>query len=221
MNRIPSRYLVGSAYFRLSDSEILEPENYFKCLKLIKPLFTRQDFRESTPGFYINYIRVSEFPVGTLRLTCFSIDGATTCRSIENFVSETSAITQFQNDIETGPVPANGQNIEEMKFWNCLDTITQIVLDLLGDKTLNWQGFQSLVWGYRTSLLPLKISPRIIFEPVFKKHSEAYRELSNDGFEDQYWDTLFRTFPPGIPLHFLINMTLTFDDSIYDPSWFT
>lgn len=219
MNRVPSKYVGGSVYFRFSNSEILEQQSYFECLKLILPLFKRPDFQKSTPGFYINYIRIPEVSGGSLRLTCFSVDGAATRNSIESFTQENKEIVAFRNDISTGALPQNETDSNELKFWNCLDTTTQILLDLFNDSNFNWAGFQYLAFGYRLTLLPIKISPQATLEPVFKKYSKFYSALDSDA-SNRYWDALFRTFSQGPPIHFLINMALAADDPRYDPNWF-
>ncbi len=219
MNRVPSKYVGGSVYFRFSNSEILDQESYFRCLKSIAPLFKKPEFLSSTPGFYINYIRIPEVSGGSLRLTCFSIDGATTRRSIEGFVLENKEVVEFRNDINTDQLPKDEIDPNELIFWNCLDTTTQILLDLFSDPNLNWAGFQHLLLGYRFILLPIKISPETVLEPVFKKHSKFYNELEDDVI-NRYWDALFRTFSQGPPIHFLVNMALAADDPRYDSNWF-
>ena len=56
MNILNTNSLFGQKFFRFSDLQPLNTERYFSCLNLMKPLFKREDFKNSTPGFYINYI---------------------------------------------------------------------------------------------------------------------------------------------------------------------
>ena len=219
MNRVPSRFSGGSAYFRLPDSETLDTEGYFKCLNLIKPLFARPDFRDSTPGFYINYIKDPNTPApkGSLRLSVFSVDGERTRKSIENFVGENSGIKLFHNDVSTELPPEKEKSPEELEPWNCFDATTQIVLDLFNVSGFNWNEFQDLVKSYRFNLLPQGIPAKEVFGSIFETYSKFYKQIKEVALDNEFWEALMSHYPAQslLPMHMLVNMVLTYDDPRY------
>src|SRR3989344_4357480 len=87
---LPKKHLNGRVFFSIPDLQLLTPEKYLDCIKLLKPLFKVSDFRDITPGFYINYIKDADVPNGGLRLNYYTANATETIKAIDNYANENS-----------------------------------------------------------------------------------------------------------------------------------
>ena len=223
MYNLPKNHINGGVFFGAPNPEFLSPDRYFVCMKLLKNLFESQEFKDYTPGFYINYIRDNDIPNGSLRLNYYTTDASKTIETIENFSKDKlKNFILFKREHADQNKPKeeynDGDNGEELRFRNFLNVNTRIVMDLVDnfDTVL----LQALVFCYRHYWLPTKVRPNVIFEPVFAKHSKYFNELKNTSLDQNYWKDLVylhRDKNPG--LHFLVNM-MTFPDPAYDQRFF-
>lgn len=212
MHDIPKKHLNGRTFFRLPVSESLSSNDYFKCLDLLKLLFKRDDFKNSTPGFYINYIGDQSVPNGSLRLNYFTIHASETINAIENFTKKNSdklAIFRWEpepNEIKNMPLAGYNEGEDEtaLKFRNVLNASTQIALDLLESDV---QGsFRSIITNSMIEYCLNKTSPSTTLDHFFSQHSGFFRRLKEGSLDQEYWDSLVANFPNGWPFHVLANM---------------
>ncbi len=220
--QLPKKYLGGREFFRLADSQTLDMQKYFLCLRFLQPLFKKSEFKNSTPGFYINFVTVPDDNGNCVRLQYYTINPANILQLILDFISENKDnISIFESKETFRPDP--NQPLEEpdekgYKFQNFLNTNTQIVLDVL--ENYGEQSLQKLVYDYRYIHLPQRTPPEAIFESVFIQHSSFFRKLKNKNLEKEYWQGLTHLFN-GVDygLHFLINL-IAVQESPYDPRFF-
>lgn len=215
MNNLTIDNPFGVKFFRFSNLQPLNINGYFSCLNLIKPLFERQDFKDSTSGFYINYITNSE-DGNSVRLTYFTNNKAETSRAIKNFLNTNSNIVLFpsKDSYESGKGNiAEGYGGENLRFRRFLNAYTQIGLDLLGYNILY---SRRLAAEYRLNYSTQKISCKPLFESAFTKHSKFFNQLDTSSIEQlwkdlNFWHTIKNTNYVADWAHFLVNMLLPGD----------
>lgn len=224
MNSLPLKHSLGIEFFRFSDLESLDANGYFDCLDLLRPLFKNSDFRNSTPGFYINHItnRKENDDDGkdSVRLTYFTVNAIETDGAIKNFVKMNSDKTRiYEPKSSTRLVAKELKSCDPklLKFRKFLNAYTQIGLDLL--ENFGRICTRRLVAKYRFDCHPhtpmWAIRPKPFFEPVFSRHSQFFRQLNDDYSTNQLWEDLKRVDEYGIWLHFLVNMLLPGDYNKY------
>jgi len=221
MITLPSHHSLGLEFFRLSDLQPLSADGYFKCLKLLRPLFTNATFTASTPGFYLNRITNTKDDQGnSVRLTYYTTDPSRSLKAILEFVEENGNVALFESKDSNRPnpdAPLNEHDDPELRFRNFLNRNTQICLDAL--ESYGPHSFQELVTHYRYVFLSNRVPPKQIFGPVFEAHSEYFRKLREQALDEQYWHDLVHVHPPqNYGLHFMVNM-LAVIESDYDPSF--
>ena len=220
---LPKKHLNGRVFFSIPGLQLLTPEKYLDCIKLLKPLFKMPDFRDITPGFYINYIKDENVPNGGLRLNYYTVNATETIKAIEDYASENSEkIVLFKREnADTNKPPEeynDGDNEKELRFRNFLNTNTQIALDVLESFE---QPFRVLVYHYRHFLLPNKMPPELVFEPTFSKYSDVFRKLKNASLDTYYWkDLIYYHGENRVGLHFLVNMVAVDENYTYDSRFF-
>ncbi len=212
----------GVEFFRFADLQSLDEARYFECMDSLRPLFENPDFKNSTPGFYINYIsNQPDDGLISLRLTYYTIDPAKTQENITKFVSNNKNGLALFDSKWTGRPEANQilsmPEKEEMDFRNFLNRNTQIALEVL--KSFGVKQFRDLVLNYRHRQLLQGVPPAVIFKQVFEQHSGYYSQLKKDFLASEYWTGLIRLFHGQNPgLHFLVNMLALPEAQYYSAS---
>lgn len=205
MNRVPIQHRGGRAFFKPPNSTILSESDYFLCLESLKLLFTEKDFKESTPGFYIN--RIDD----TLRLECYSINTKKTREVIENFAKKNNdkiSLIRFEGLDGNSPFDLENQSVERkhkiLQLRNCFNTSTQIVLDLLNKIGI---GKTRQLFNTYNRFIPLGKLPREFFEIEFNKNSDFYKNLNSNEI-NQFWRALLFYQPEilALGIHFPYNM---------------
>ncbi len=221
MNDLPAKHLLGIEFFRFGDLKSLDRETYFDCLDLLRPLFGKPDFKNSTPGFYINYITNIEKDNdggNSVRLTYFTVNAQETDDAIKNFVKMNSdKIGVYEATTSRRPIKEDLESCDPklLRFREFLNAYTQIGLDLLGN--YGRQPTRDLIATYRFGYLLQGIFPRQIFEPIFSRHSDFFKQLKTASFDQEFWDDLTRWDSYEFWLHFLVNMLLP-SDPPYHPA---
>lgn len=224
MNKFPTKFNYGQEFFRLAETPVLDVEGYFRVIKTIRPLLKDVAFENSTPAFYLNYIRDDQLDnYGSLRMSYYSIDIKKTLEVINKFILDNSnKVISFSPKQHQKPdlvQEMSSVKKEDIKFPIFLNTNTQIVLDLL--ESYGALPLQKLVLEYRYFYLPLRVPPEVIFEPIFSKHSIFLKELKTESLDKQYWEDLVNFFDKrDFGLHFLVNMVVPKHESPYDPRYF-
>jgi len=218
---LPKKHIIGIEFFRLSNLHPLSAEDYFTCLNLIKPLFKNLDFQASTPGFYINRItNIDDDHGDSLRLTYYTIKPSKTLEVINLFVDNNRKIALFPSKNSKRPstnTPFSEPDEKELRFRNFLNRNTQICLEVLENYGIH--SFQELVVRYRYDLLPQRVPPELIFEPVFTKYSDYFKKLKDNSLDVQYWKDLVHLHAGNnFGLHFMVNMVAV-PESAYHPWW--
>jgi len=217
---LPEKHRLGIEFFRFLNLQALSADGYFECLNIVKPLFNTADFQNSTPGFYINRITNVEDDRGdSVRLTYYTIDPLKTTRAIDSFVESNKQVSLFNSKSSNRPADSSltAYDENEMRFRNFLNRNTQICLEALEGYGIH--AFQELVARYRYDLLPQRIPPELVFEPVFTKHSDYFRKLGDSSLAVQYWKDLVHLHSGNnFGLHFMVNMVAV-PESAYHP-WF-
>jgi len=208
MDVIPTKHSTGVEFFRLKKLQPLNADEYFKCLNVIKSLFKRADFCASTPGFYFNRITNTNDDKGnSFRLTYYTTDPVKTLESIHNFADNNNEIAIFESSDSNRP-SANSlseHDAEELRFRNFLNRNTKICLEIL--ESYGEHSFQETVTWYRYIGLSQKIHPKLVFGPIFEKHSKYFNELKKNSLDDQYWeDLVFIHKGKNFGFHFMVNM---------------
>jgi len=231
INRIPRQHILGKEYFRLPDLESLAGDRYFDCVDLLRPLFNRKDFQESTPGFYLNLItnilEDGDDGKNSVRLTYFSVNPSKTIEIIKNFEHQNENKIKIYES-KTADRPLEKQLVdyseEANKFWQYLNDCTKTGLDLL--KNYGRESSQRLIWEYRSYHLLNRKLPKPFLEPIFNQNSEYFRRLRKNSLDEQFWQDLVRDFGPGngFGLHFLVNLMGLNDPAYYykilEKNWF-
>lgn len=217
---LPEKHTLGIEFFRFSNLQPLNADDYFKCLNLIKPLFKNSDFQAATPGFYINRITNIEDDHGdSVRLTYYTVNPLETIRAINDFATTNKEVSLFnsKNSNRPGNTSLTEYDGNEMKFKNFLHRNTQICLEALEGYGIS--SFQELVARYRYDLLPQRIPPELILEPIFVKHSNYFNKLKDNSLALQYWEDLVYLHPGNnFGLHFMVNI-VAMPESAYHPWW--
>lgn len=218
MVNIIEKALIGKRYLKISDIAI---EGYFGCIKAIKPLLTDLDSNSSTSGFYINISGNESNHLNVVRITFFTYNTQETKKIIDTFLSNNTNVVSllledFGDENFKEPIEckiSEGYGGEEIRFRNFLNTYTHIGLDLIDYDILY---SRRLVAEYRLTYSTQKISPKILFESVFSKHSKFFLQLDSGSIK-QLWKDLDFWHPIRIPgcvadwTHFLVNMLLPGD----------
>lgn len=225
--KLPTKHTAGVEFFRLPDLKSLTPPGYFYCIKILRPLLNDPDSQNCTPGFYLNYItNVPDDGLNSVRITYYTTDPAKSLELIQKFVDQQSdKIAIFNSQWTSRPKaddPITEVEGEELAFRNFLNTNTQISLDLLENYGL--EPLHKLVYAYRYTKLPQRISPKTIFEPVFSKYSPFLQMLKTQSLDKNYWDGLMHLFHgTEFGLHFLVNIALVpespYDIRFWQPGW--
>lgn len=213
----------GVLFFRFSDLQGLVVNRYFKCLRSIKPLLLENsDFKDSTPGFYINWITNKNDDGGiSVRLTYFTNDEMKTKRAIQNFLlsSANNNIRLFCSKDCRVNITGNAASEdaeEELRFRIFSNVYTHIGLDLLWQDVLS--AFRPIVASYmlkfstllRNSGFSLKekeISAKDFFNHFLNKYSNFLKDELDSPKRNQLWKDL--SYCPRSSLcfpHFLANM---------------
>lgn len=217
MNSLSVIHKQGIEFFRLSDLRTLNVDRYFDCLDLMRSLFEDPRFKNSTPGFYINYItnkRESGNDGGnSVRLTYFTIDAAETIMTIKDFEKNNSDKIRIYECKDTRRPNVNKitEECDEklLRFRNFLNTYTQIALNLL--ENYGRLPTRKLITEYRLKHLQQNVPPNQFFETIFTKHSDYFVQLKDSFLANQFWQDLIRWDSHGFWLHFLVNMLLPND----------
>jgi hypothetical protein len=228
INMLPKNHQLGIEFFRFPNLETLDPDKgYFDCIDLLRPLFEEDDFRKSTPGFYINYITDEDDKKNSMRLTYYSIDAVKTHKAILNFIERNKdKIAIFFS--KKGTVRPDKKELqsyegEEFRFRNFLNAYTKIALDLL--KNYGRQQARELVFLYRHYFLPNKIRPESIMGTIFVNYSDFFKQLKDSSLDKQFWEDLVHNFHgKDFGLHFLVNMMAVREGAYYvgffNNNWF-
>lgn len=229
MYNLPENHINGRVFVRLSNSSALSADEYFSVIDKLRDLFNQEDFKNSTPGFYINYIKGTEnAPNGGLRLSYYTTNASQTIKIIEDFISNHPDLEIFEREHADDSLPIDqydgGSDESELRFRNFLNSNTHIVLDILDNfSVVNLRNFVNIS---RMILVPQRINPRRILEPIFKRHSGYFKELKEENKSDLYWEDLIsihRESDPGI--HFLVNIIIGqetgYDFDTFDSDNFT
>ena len=228
LNSLPKEHQLGIEFFRFPDLESLDPDKYFDCIELIRPLFESPDFKNSTPGFYINYITDEDDKKNSVRLTYYSLDATETYKAVANFVEKNKdKIKIFFS--QKGTVRPDKKEFqthegEELRFRIFLNTYTKIALDLL--KNYGRQPSMELIYFYRHYFLPHKVPPEPILGIIFNNYSNFFKQLKNSSLDKQFWNDLVHNFGAGRGpgLHFLVNMMAVKESEYYtgffEDNWF-
>lgn len=213
---IPSEHTSGVEFFRSPDlGSVDNAYKYFQLIENITPLLKSSDFKESTPGFYLNQItNVEDDVLNSLRLTYYTTNPIKTLETIQAFMDQNSEkVKLFQSKWTGKPEPMGSfstHSEEEIAFRNFASINNSIALDLL--ENVGQAQLQLLVCQYRYVYLPSRISPKIFLENILMKLSKTYRELKKLGLDDQYWSGLVKQFHNNtIGLHLLVNFSLIKD----------
>jgi hypothetical protein len=171
MNDLPPNHSLGTEFFRLSGLRPLSADDYFRCLNLLRPLFSNERFSVATPGFYINRItNASDDQGNSLRLTHYTTNPEGSLKAIKDFGKGQMAIFESKDtnrpDLDS---PLDSHDQDQLRFRNFLNRTTRICLEVL--KGFGEHSFQELVTQYRYVFLPQRIPPELIFGPVFDRHS--------------------------------------------------
>lgn len=209
----------GKESFVCSDPHQSGVEGYFVCLNNLKPLFKKTDFQDSTPSFYINYIRNDEIGnPGSVRLNYFTNNGEKTQKIINDFIQETPTVKLLycedsRKDPENNGRTAPEEGDNEERWRNFCRAYSYICLDLL---YYNVQCSRKLALNYRLNYLSQITFCKSIFEGIFKKHSHFFREqLKDHYFIKEFWEDLGGSWD-----HFLVNMLLPGEPHEYFPNFF-
>lgn len=214
---LPDKHLNGRVFFGFRDRPVVDPDAYFQLIPTLKPLFARDDFTASTPGFFVNYIRDRDNPKGTLRLNYFTTNPAQTIAAIDAFVAQSGTLTiqRTEHADPNGP-PSDfdvGNDKAVLIFRNFLDANTRICLDMI--ENFGAHSFASLVAFYRFIALPRRVRPEEVFEKAFAEHSATFNELRDNGLAGIYWsDLLHMHLGDNVGLHFMVNL-VTLPDPPY------
>jgi hypothetical protein len=214
---LPENHLNGRVFLAFRDRAKTDPDAYFQLVPTLKPLFARDDFVASTPGFYINYIKDQDNPDGTLRLNYFTVNAGQTIDAIESFVAQSGvlAILRTEHADRTRP-PAEYDEVRDkaiLIFRNFLDANTRICLDML--ENFGAHSFESLVAIYRFIYLPRRIRPEGVFEKAFTDYSKTFNEIKVGGLAGIFWNDLLHVhLGSNVGLHFMVNM-VTLPDPPY------
>lgn len=208
MDNLPTNHSTGIEFFRLSDLQPLNADDYFRCLNPIRSLFKDPEFCISTPGFYLNRItNVNDDKGNSVRLTYYTIDPAKTLESIDNFIDKNDKMAIFKSSDSSRPGTASLSEYdpEELRFRNFLNRNTQICLEVL--EKYGEHSFQEVITWYRYVGLSKKIHPKLVFGPIFEEYSNYFNELKNNSLDNQYWeDLVFIHKGKNFGLHFMVNI---------------
>ena len=210
MEKLPSKHLIGIEFFRFPDLRSLDCNDYFKCLDLIRPLLNNPDFKNATPGFYINYITNREDDgMNSLRITYYTINPGETQDAIRKFADQNADKIAIFNSRSSRRLSKNEplQEIEdkELRFRNFLNINTQIFLEVVQEYGIAPLG--ELIYKYRYESLPQHTPPEVVLKPAFTR-SEYFRQLQDASVDKQYWKDLVSRFNTNdFGLHFLVNMS--------------
>jgi len=206
--------LLGIVFLRSQDSRQIN--GYFECIDIIRPLLDKLDSQSHTSGFYLNVGK----GLNSVRLSYLTNNVKATKKVIQEFLNGTSSITAF--DFKEPHRERFSQNYggNELRFRRFLYTYTKIGLDLLKFDVLY---SRRLVAVYRLTYSPQKISCRPLFEPIFRKHSNFFNQLSASNkrqlWEDlNYWHPIPNTEFIADWAHMMVNMLLP-GDWIYIPKY--
>jgi hypothetical protein len=228
MYNLPKNHVSGRIFFGAPNSEFLSPDRYFVCMKLLKNLFESHEFKDYTPGFYINYIKDKDIQNGSLRLNYYTTNASKTIETIESFSKDKlKNFILFRREHADQNKPKeeynDGGNEEELRFRNFLNVNTRIVIDLVDnfDTVL----LQALVFCYRHYWLATRTRPELVLEPILDKYSAYFNKMKKVGLNKNYWQDLIRMHSKGsdprIELHYLVNMmAFPFPDTNYDIRFF-
>lgn len=214
---LPENHLGGRVFLGFHDRAIIDPDAYFRLIPSLKALFAREDFRASTPGFYINYIRDEDVPHGALRLNYFTVNASLTIDAIDDFVAQSGTLLIVRTEHADRGRPLSdydeGKDRVELNFRNFLDANTRVCLDML--ENFGQHSFESLVALYRFVYLPRRIRPEEVFEEYFVTHSETFNQLRLSGLAGIFWNDLVHVHRGrDVGLHFMVNM-VTLPDAPY------
>jgi hypothetical protein len=217
---LPENHLNGRLFLKLRNRWDVTPDEYFKLMNSVRPLFARDDFKAFTPGFYINYIRDNNTPTGALRLNYFTTDASHTIDATENFVGTSNdlAILKSEHADRKKPIAeySEGSDPAELNFRNFLDANTRICLDML--KNFGEHSFVQFVAAYKFVWFPQRYQPKQVFEAAFITHSDSFKELSKNGLDSGFWNDLVRFHRENdFGLHFMVNLVTLLDDFAYGP----
>jgi hypothetical protein len=209
MNQLTGNNPFVVLFFRFPNLKPLKKaEEYFSCLKLLRPLFGSSGFKASTLGYYLNYNTQS------VRLTYFTNNETETKEAIDNFLNENGGIALSECEAPKIGNIAKRYGGDNLRFRRFLNTYTQIGLDLLDYDILY---SRRLVAEYRLTYSTQKISCNPLFEPAFTKHSKFFSQLDTQSVEQMWEDLNFWHPHPNKPgcvadwAHFLVNMLLPGD----------
>jgi len=220
MLNLPPKHLIGIEFFRFPDLHSLDCNDYFKCLDFIRPLLDNPDFKNATPGFYINHITNGEDDnLNSLRITYYTINPGGTQDAIQKFVDQNAdEITVFNSKCSNRPNKNEPlQEVEniELRFRNFLNTNTQIFLEVVREYGI--EPLRKIIYEYRYNFLPQRIPPEVVLGLVFTL-SKYFQQLQNDSLDKQYWKDLVSRFNANdFGLHFLVNMSCVFEEWGYEP----
>jgi hypothetical protein len=210
--------LFGRFFVKKPDGE--KWESYYKTIEALRPLFAREEFKESVNGFYLNI--AGNFD--TVRISYFVDE--------QNRDKAVSIFRQYFKDnrlLETGFAPPRtiilalhygGEKYEE-RFRTFLNLETQIGLDLIKGNLLHARILFAIYrWQIRKASLPF----REHFEPTFEKYSLIYNALSEEEKREFFADLKMWPNPPQVDwAHMMVNFVLGCDwNTVFgDPNYLT
>ena len=234
MNNLTNDNPFSVLFFRFADLQGLNVNRYFQCLRSIKPLLLENpDFKDSTPGFYVNR-RTNEDDMGnSVRLTYFTSNEIKTRKAIQDFISANNNLRLFcakECRVDVRGNAISGDPNEELRFRMFANTYTNIGLDLLDQNVL--LTFRNLVADHMKEFLIVSISKFRTFpppepleeinaepllSPFLIRNSKFFREKLDASKRKQLWKDLIycRSREICFP-HFLANMFAVSDDGSID-----
>lgn len=206
---LPANHLGGRVFLGFRERAIVDADGYFQLIRLVRPLLALDEFKVSTPGFYINYIRDPDVPNGSLRLNYFTVNAWLTIDTIESFVAASGDLAIVRREHADQDTPLSdydeGGDKAELGFRNFLDANTRICLDML--ENYGEHSFEGLVALYRFVCLPRGVRPEDVLEEDFSAHSKTFNELLDRGLAGIFWNDLVHVHRVrDVGLHFMVNL---------------
>ncbi len=222
MRNLEPIYYTGIEYFRGPDLQSLKANDYFVCLKNIRPLLAMDSFLKAEAGFYINWIKNLRSggydDLTSLRLHYYTKNNnpneiPEVIQSFANNNPNTLSLYAPARELPNSNVPPEESDAYNLRFRNFLNSYTQIALDLL--ESLAEKKIRLLIANYRLNQYPLP-TVQSCFEDVFKNNSKFYNQQEGNYTKQQLWEDFERSDSTAIWKHMFIEMLLPGDYPYYD-----
>ncbi|MEA2039944.1 MAG: hypothetical protein U9N82_08965 [Thermodesulfobacteriota bacterium] len=207
-SRISEDDLFGRFFLKKPDG--VQYENYFSTICAIYPLLQDGDWNECVTGYYINVAGNMD----AVRLSFFTDDPQNAINCENDFCSENNIVEIQPCEYPHKVKIAEGYGGEELRFRKFLHMYTLIGIDLINADLLN---ARCLLATFRLQVMRSRQEYKPHFEGTFKKHSQTYLSLSEEG-KEQFWSDL-SNWPNPLQVdwaHMMVNMILPGD---FVPAW--